>query len=442
MFQGTLPADALSVISPVVKGWGCEDLAFPCSGKFTVPRSLMDLGVRMHGNDVTLYSCALGSYFSGGDVEVRPRHGLGLEWLEPYLGTALDRVAAVLVFSEYAEAWIKRGTVPFYRRLAGAARAQFEEMHRKVGDKLTNNNFELASFFAGDCVEFVKSLPESTGIITFPPIYKSGYERMFKNLHACLDWPAPTYQVFDDARLNTYLEMITARPFWIYGAQSPIDHERLEGRFLSKVQTTNRGTKFFLYASSGDPSRLVTPHQKLEPLLFPKLGQGEPVGEVLSMVPLTTGQFATLRSQYLDPSIAPAGAMLRLALLADGKLIGAVAFDRCKFQLSGVEPPSIYLLSDFSIGAAPRLSKLVAASALSRECQLLLEQAFSRRIRSVVTTAFSDHAVSMKYRGVFKLLCRKDAEAGDHHPFKLSYGGDIGKLTLAATLAAWRKKNA
>jgi hypothetical protein len=439
MFQGTLPADALSVIEPVVRGWGCTDLAFPCSGKFTVPRSLTELGAGLHGNDVTLYSCAIGEFYSGGDLCLKARPGLGLEWLDSYLGTTLDRVAAVLVFSEFAEAWVKRDKSKYHRRLADAARSQFSRMQAKTAKKLAEPTWQLASFTAGDCVDFVGLLPEQYGVITFPPVYKSGYERMFRCLHECFDWQPPSYQIFDGDRLKAYLELVTARPYWIYGAQEPVDHPALEGKFLCKVRVTNRSPVFYLYASQFRGTRLVEPHQDTEPLMLPKLSAGEPVGGDLGLVPLSSAQFSVLRSQYLDPAIPPGSPMVRLGVLAGGKLIGAVAFDRCKFQLAGADAPSIYLLSDFSVGTAPRLSKLVAAAALSRECQLLLERQFGRRLRSVVTTAFSDNPVSMKYRGYYKLLCRSDAEPGDPHRFKLSYAGQLGGRSLAEIRTSWEK---
>jgi hypothetical protein len=79
-------------------------------------------------------------------------------------------------------------------------------------------------------------------------------------------------------------------------------------------------------------------------------------------------------------------------------------------------------------------------AAVSAESQLLMERRVSQRWRSLVTTAFSQHPVSMKYRGVLDLLLRSaatgaDLPGGTGH--KLTYGGPLGRWSLAAALASW-----
>lgn len=445
MFQGTLNPDAIAAFAPVVAGWDCEELAFPCSGKFTVPRSLAPLGRRMHGNDVTLYSCALGWYFSGHDVRVSVRPGMGLEWMEPYLETTEGRTAAVLVWSEFAEAWVRRAGNAYHRRIAAGALLQFGTMHAKALEGLRGSKWHLASFWAGDCVAFLGMVASDAGIISFPPVYAGGYERMWKHLDACFAWDAPEYPTFDENRAGAFWEEVGRRRHWVVVAQGPITHEAIAGKLLGVVKTTNRAPEFWLYASDVGVKRQVGPCQKTAPLLWPKLGPDEALPGALELRPLGAPEFASLRSQFLDPKIAPSGAQAVFALLAGGVLVGAVAFQRSTFQLAGVDEPSVYLLSDFPVRPTryPRLSKLVAAAALSRECQLLLERVYGRRLRSVVTTAFTDRPVSMKYRGVLKLLSRTEAAPDDPsgHRYKLNYGAALGQLTLAETLVVWERKH-
>jgi hypothetical protein len=132
--------------------------------------------------------------------------------------------------------------------------------------------------------------------------------------------------------------------------------------------------------------------------------------------------------------------MLPLAVLAGGKLIGVIAYDRANFQMAGLEWPQIYLLSDFSTGTQPRLAKLVAAAATSKEGALLLENKFSRRFRSVATTAFTNNPVSMKYRGFYRLLTRLPGREGKR--YALTYGADLGKQTLKEILQRWKENTA
>jgi hypothetical protein len=439
-FKGILPADALAVLKPVVASWKRKDLAFPCAGNFTEVRALSGVRARLHANDVTLYSCVLGEFFAGGELIVTPREGAGLEWLGHFMGSRLDRAAAVFAFADFAEAWTRREKSPYHARIAAACKAQFPALLEKAQKTLLSATWKLASFHAGDCVAWVKDLPPEFGIVTCPPSFKFGYEKMFKDLPACFEWIEPVYLPFSKARWQEFIDLVTSRPHWIYGAMEPLD--QLADRLLAKVQATNRGAAVYLYSSHVAKKRLALPAQKLEPIPFERLRDGEPVGERLDLYRLSVGEFATLRTEYLDSAIAPGDAQLRFAVICSTgkgpwKLLGALAFQRATLQMDGVDWPSIYLMSDFAVSTLGRLSKLVAAVATSRECQLLLERTFSRRFRSVVTTAFCDRPNSMKYRGVLSLLSRTEPK-GEPHRYRLNYGGPLGRRDLDQILAWWR----
>lgn len=59
-------------------------------------------------------------------------------------------------------------------------------------------------------------------------------------------------------------------------------------------------------------------------------------------------------------------------------------------------------------------------------------------MRYAVTTAFSMHPVSMKYRGVYKLHKRLEGEKGEG--FRLNYYGELGLWSLDEAYALWWKK--
>ena len=114
----------------------------------------------------------------------------------------------------------------------------------------------------------------------------------------------------------------------------------------------------------------------------------------------------------------------------------------------------MYLLSDFPIAPTKykRLAKLVLYAALSRESKMLAERLTNHRICSLVTTAFSKNPVSMKYRGLFRLLNKKElpgVEDGEtdmskiyyNQGYQLNYGAAMGEWTLADGLAMWKKKH-
>jgi len=64
----------------------------------------------------------------------------------------------------------------------------------------------------------------------------------------------------------------------------------------------------------------------------------------------------------------------------------------------------IYMLSDFALSPRSRVSKLVAMLATCASVIGRLEIKLVQRIDTVVTTAFTDQPVSMKYRASSKSL--------------------------------------
>jgi hypothetical protein len=83
------------------------------------------------------------------------------------------------------------------------------------------------------------------------------------------------------------------------------------------------------------------------------------------------------------------------------------------------------------------MSKLVLYAALSTEVRDLLQDAMSASVRRIVTTAFTERATSMKYRGLFDLLSRKEKDGR----FQLQYGAQAGQWSLAGALELWRKRH-
>jgi hypothetical protein len=137
-------------------------------------------------------------------------------------------------------------------------------------------------------------------------------------------------------------------------------------------------------------------------------------------------------------------------VLVDGKLVGAFAFSSGTRSFGGLS--EIYLLSDFPVAPTdyPRLSKLVLYAVLSHEGKLLVERMMRHRVRTIITTAFSNKPVSMKYRGLFDLVSRKDNPnwtpdasgpgAAYQQRYLINYEARMGTWTLAEGLAVWKAK--
>lgn len=118
-----------------------------------------------------------------------------------------------------------------------------------------------------------------------------------------------------------------------------------------------------------------------------------------------------------------------------------------------IDSPHIYLLSDFPIAPVKyaRLAKLVLYAALSKESNAIAERLMGKHVYSVTTTAFSKKPVSMKYRGLFRLLTQKKLEgvSADETDiskryygsgYMLNYGTEFGQWTLSEGLSMWKTK--
>lgn len=251
-----------------------------------------------------------------------------------------------------------------------------------------------------------------------------GYEKLYRKLDEVLDWDRPYYQVFDAARFDEFTRLLVDRPHWMTLRDGPC--EALAQHLTAVVQTSPRARPVHVYSPAGK-ARLTRPAVRIDPVAVPRL-QELPQGS-LTLARLSQAQLDALRSQYLGKNIVPSAGQLSLAVLAGGKLAGALSF-----ALSPREWVDVYLLSDFAVDApVPRLSKLIAAVALSVEVRALLEQQYRQRVLAIGTTAFTDKPVSMKYRGVFELHSRK--------PGMLNYKAAAGRWTLQEVLTWWRGKN-
>jgi hypothetical protein len=435
-----------SLVQEHVRAWSCEDVFVGCSGNLTIERIVHDLKTvdRLHGCDVTLYSCALGSYFAGEmvEVELAPAAAEQFGWLGGYLEDPPDRLATILLASAFAGAVGKDNV--YWTRLRSAYEAQWPHLHVKTRAKVEAAELELASFAARDVCEWIDDVPLEAGVISYPPFYSGGYETMFAKLEQLFRWEAPSYeQLGPEGFQEALFDKFRRHKHWLYGAPEPIEgHER---ELVGHTQVTNRDRPMYLYSGSFTKRRIVRPKQELEPPPFDRLGSKEELGEELRIVPIRYQQFCSLRSAYMDVHIPPAVAT-PFAVLVDDKIVGACAIDLQRgavtFDSSKVESPYAILLSDFAVAPTlyPKLSKLVLYAALSTEAQLIFQRTANSRVRSLATTAFTNRSSSMKYRGLFKVVNRNEAPPETGKRFRVNYAAPAGRWSLEEGFAQWKAR--
>lgn len=457
MFRGSVPADLQRIIFETTRAWDkTQDLYIGCSGNLTIERVVAPLGKRLHGNDVLMYSTALGRYFSGQPLGMELNE-TALEWA-PFLGsrfeTEAEKTATIQLSSRIAIGLNKNNV--YYDRLLKAHSDQWDELIDKTVKKLETVELKLESFACEDVATWVQRIPDEGAVIMYPPFFAGDYTSQFARLEALFDWDSPTYEEIDDARLEAILDKVSSRDNWMFGRHHPL--EEYEDYLTGVAKTTNRGVPIYVYSSNA-PRRLVTPHQKTESLTVPHLQKGEEMGEKLGLVVLSEGQFSGLRSIYMNPHIIPGASSLALGVLVDGVLVGVFAYSTAPTMSNWdafLPGPHVYLLSDFPVSntSYKHLAKLVLYAALSKEAKALLERGSNRRWSSLTTTAYSKNPVSMKYRGVFKLIKRKENESSsdkdgavtsseDYYkqPFELQYGAELGQWSLQDGFAMWKQKH-
>jgi hypothetical protein len=461
MFRGSLPSDAQKIFYEIVREWDCTDIFVGCSGNFTVERVIDSLKkFNLHGNDVTLYTTVLGNYFAGKDTDfwLNEIHEEKYGWLKEYMNDPAGKVATILLSTNFAQGVGKEQI--YYERIRKANEKQFPQIHAQTKEKIENLSLRLEDYYCGDVVPYLNSVPHDQGVISFPPFEGAAkaFARDFAKLEELFSWNPPEYEFIEEQGLYDLFEKFKEHKHWMFGSNMRL-REEYDPYLRGMAKTTNRGVPIYIYSGNGK-TRVATPRQTTEIVNIPRLTPGEDIGEDIRLLPLTHDQFSALRSQYMNHNIRPGQAQLPMGVIVDNKLIGVFALSSPSATAnwdSKIEGPHIYMLSDFPVAPSDykRLSKLVLYAALSKESQRQAEKMTKRRARALITTAFSKNPVSMKYRGIFDVMNRKEnntfeeewskeidpANSYYNQQYEINYGAYFGKWTLAEGLKIWKKKH-
>lgn len=443
MFLGTIPRGITAIMHELSGSWNTKEVFIGCSGNFTIERTLKDRNLKMHSNDVSLYTSALGTFFSKQEplkAEIRPAFKEVFGFLDDYIHESADLAVTLMLCTDMLEGLNRQN--PYYERKRHSYISQWKELHAETKKKLEAVDLHVEDYFCGDVMEMIKALPKECAFCAFPPFWKGGYERLYKHIDAVFSWNAPTYEMFDpkDA-LKVMFDRARECDHWILGTMERLND--YEENLVGMSKNDLKGVMMYLYSDQAR-SRLDLPHQNLAPLFNERMTENEvitPESKVtLSFLDLP--RFNQMRSTCLDSAITPSNPFYSLAILVDGRIIGACAYSFHGFAdwqnlMSG---PQIYLMSDFAIPGTryARLSKLVLYCILSKEAQEIAQYMTKTRIRGVVTTAFSKRDQSMKYRGLFDVLSKKLVDGP--RPHQLNYGSLAGRWTLSEGLAEWLKR--
>lgn len=444
------------IVAEATASWGRpRDLYIGCSGNLTIERAIYRQGWKLHSNDVLLYTSAMAAYYAGTPLDywLSEEAAEAYPWVMEHERDDRERLATLMLLSRLVETLGK--TNPYYLRLVEAHRSQWAKMHEKTMRRIDSLDMRLASYTAEDVFTWIDRVPKDAPLVMYPPFFGGDYAHQFSKLDRMFVWPGrPTYEEIQDEHRTALLDKIQDRKLWLMGIHTRLPH--LDDKRVAMTQTTNRGVSIHVYSSQA-PVRIVIPRQPTAPFMAPHLQRGERLGDKMTLAPLTEAQFSALRSKYMNPHIKPGAASLPIGVLVDGKLIGVFAFSFAPTVAnwdSYIDGPHVYLLSDFPVSGTSyrHLAKLVLYASTSIEAKALAQRASNRLYRALTTTAFAKNPVSMKYRGVFKLLKRTENEKPAEGPidssdayyaqrFELQYGSPLGLWTLQEGLEIWKQKS-
>lgn len=448
MFLGVVHANARKVIASYVSSLPANAHII-CSGNFSIETTLRLNGYqgKISGCDVSIYTCMLGLYFSGQDgfLELNEEYRDEFADLVPFLENQQGRAAAVAVMLDLAEHIRQKND--YQRRMYNSYMRHLTELMEGTCEKLERKKQQLRldEFYPQDGQTRIHDIPDSPdhAVLSFPPTYSGGYEKLYAVVDEIFSWQQPEYMELTSGA--DFARRIVEKPNpWILGAELP--DQDLEDVTGKPVAVCDRGTqvKVYLYSNIDDEgTKLVRRKTAPAESKHVRLSDDDEITEdsVLGVHQISSVEADYVRQVYASVEVGQAPAQYCYAVTVDGKLIGILMFQdygKANFMKDGQPMDIVYMMADITISSEryKRLSKLVLMASCSVELKDMLENRCIKQIEYIMTTAFSNNPVSMKYRGLFKMYSRKE-EGG---LFKLNYYAPADKFTLKEALKQWLKK--
>ncbi len=433
MFLGVVPKECLQQIIKVMDVEAWTDVHVCCSGTFRMDRALVQANpaLRVHSNDVSLFSCCMAGLAIGKPVTFKFKGELA--FVEKLIkgGDAITRAGAVMVAFEMAR--YSRRNNEFNRRHFDYYQNRFVEYVDKVRPKIeaTLAQMHLTSFFGGDWRDHAKAAIEmGSNIIAFPPFSKGGYEAQFRFIDENVKWNAPPYDLYDPGDLHEITQALDD----VGGKFCILTDQVWEDREPVLKYSAGLRLPHYCYAEA-NRSSLVRKESRAAPFKYQpvELAELRPKTEIV-VVQADSATLNFIKDVYLAKGIKHVSGALNYLVFADGKLVGSIIYDEGPVTRMAYGPRTINVLSDLSVTTDGKISKLVAMIAKSRSLVHAMELKLVKRYDRLVTTAFTRNPSSMKYRGVLKKLSRRENDAGNG--YVIQYGGDLDTRHALAAIGA------
>lgn len=436
MFIGAINSKIKSLLFTERQIFKDRRICVGCSGNFTVEQILQGMGCQIWSNDIALYSSLIGNYLADKEMRLEIAEG-GYHWLEPYVAAGgISRIAAVFLLFEMLKN--EKGNHLAAIRLYEHYKKNFASFHATscVKIKAALDAIQIENYTTMDVYELYRGLGAEWLRVAFLPTYVGGYEKLYARLEQILGWDAPKYEMLTKERYEETIQFMRRGDF-LYLA----DYDRQEDGLFAVVKT-GRMKNVYLYSNLPFKKSYIMPVSKSTRSDIHYLPDSYKIGpqSVLSFRKTDNARLNYYKDVFLKKGIDHTTGLSPLLVLLDGYLFGFLMFDVIRYGMDQDKSVrGVYLLSDFIIAhPIEKLSKLVLLATKTIELQEILKAKFLQSCEFILTTAFTDKPVSMKYRGVYQLQKRVAASAKG--PAFLQYTTECGKITCKEAVQTWIKK--
>jgi hypothetical protein len=430
MFVGSINSKIRNLIFTEKKIFRGQKVCVGCSGNFTVEQILQGLDCEIWSNDVALYSSLMGNYLSGKSMRAEIKDP-AYSWLTPYMEDGgVGRIAAVSLLFEMLKQ--EKANNMQQIRLYAHYRDNFKDYHQKSFVRISEilEKIKIKDYTSRDVYALYENLPENWLRIAFLPTYVGGYEKLYSRLEKIISWDAPVYDILTPERYEETVSFMR-RGRYLYLS----DYDRNEDGLFAIVKT-GRLKNIYLYSNIEFKKSFIIPYAKYKKSNFALLPDDHQITDASKITYHKTGnqELNYYKNLFLKKGIEYTTGMSPLMVFLDGYLFGFLLFDVIRYGMDQDKATrGVYLLSDFVIAhPVKKISKLLLLSTKTKELQQILKEKFIQSVDFILTTAFTDKPVSMKYRGVYNLMKRG---AGF-----LQYTTESGTLTAEEAVKIWNKK--
>ena len=432
MFVGTTPPEIRLLLQELLKDEK-DEVYVGCSGNFSSDKILSGMGLKVHSNDVCLYSKLISDILLHQDTDVKITNEELAVVFSGWDDSVYKKLIQVMFAIKVSQFHDRKND---YQRMMFASYIdQANDYYARTIEKFEKSNsfgFQIQDFYYGDFVDHLRTAGEKGGIgVAFPPTYKGGYEKIFSFVESCFDYERAKYNIFDPKEgIVLFKDLLDNGRNIIYTDK---DHPELEKYKAAKITLGSERNTVYIYSSVKATNQYYLERSRNQKPA--KIEVTDPDFQFIDETKITV-QVAPVsdvnyyKAFYMANKVNySTGGDFGLVFLADDKAFGFASFSK---RLSN--ETDLFVQSDFVVNShTPKLSKLLIMLLKSGEVRRQLSRLTKHYYEGLRTTVYTDKPVSMKYRSVFNLERRDKG--------KIMYRANFIRETLNQIYASWKKKH-